>query len=136
MSTVQINQGNPGLYPLSRVSPATPPPPPANPSVTNMAIFPDYSSFPPQAIVSGIPAGTNPSAIDIDPTIGVAVVAEAGSSTATPPVAGGVQFYAIAKGTLTPVDSTRSEEHTSELQSRGHLVCRLLLEKKKNNNYE
>src|SRR5439155_10781563 len=27
----------------------------------------------------------------------------------------------------------RSEEHTSELQSRGHLVCRLLLEKKKRN---
>src|SRR5207253_5968043 len=29
------------------------------------------------------------------------------------------------------VDKTRSEEHTSELQSRGDLVCRLLLEKKK-----
>src|SRR5690554_7155953 len=29
--------------------------------------------------------------------------------------------------------SRRSEEHTSELQSRPHLVCRLLLEKKKNN---
>src|SRR5690625_6191821 len=29
------------------------------------------------------------------------------------------------------VISKRSEEHTSELQSRGHLVCRLLLEKKK-----
>src|SRR3989449_8501568 len=28
--------------------------------------------------------------------------------------------------------TTRSEEHTSELQSRLHLVCRLLLEKKKN----
>src|SRR5437870_10464996 len=28
----------------------------------------------------------------------------------------------------------RSEEHTSELQSRGHLVCRLLLEKKKTEN--
>src|SRR5439155_8217733 len=28
----------------------------------------------------------------------------------------------------------RSEEHTSELQSRGHLVCRLLLEKKKDQN--
>src|SRR5437870_11467175 len=28
----------------------------------------------------------------------------------------------------------RSEEHTSELQSRGHLVCRLLLEKKKYTN--
>src|SRR5207253_10312092 len=27
--------------------------------------------------------------------------------------------------------TVRSEEHTSELQSRGHLVCRLLLEKKK-----
>src|SRR5690625_5067406 len=30
------------------------------------------------------------------------------------------------------IDWKRSEEHTSELQSRGHLVCRLLLEKKKN----
>src|SRR5690625_6213384 len=29
----------------------------------------------------------------------------------------------------------RSEEHTSELQSRGHLVCRLLLEKKKTAGY-
>src|SRR5207253_10851144 len=29
------------------------------------------------------------------------------------------------------VGRRRSEEHTSELQSRGHLVCRLLLEKKK-----
>src|SRR5690625_6743579 len=29
------------------------------------------------------------------------------------------------------LSGTRSEEHTSELQSRGHLVCRLLLEKKK-----
>src|SRR2546429_1479883 len=30
-----------------------------------------------------------------------------------------------------PLDVPRSEEHTSELQSRLHLVCRLLLEKKK-----
>src|SRR5690625_2098393 len=29
------------------------------------------------------------------------------------------------------LDYSRSEEHTSELQSRGHLVCRLLLEKNK-----
>src|SRR5690625_5503539 len=37
--------------------------------------------------------------------------------------------------TRLPVENydLRSEEHTSELQSRGHLVCRLLLEKKKNN---
>src|SRR2546421_4305555 len=31
-----------------------------------------------------------------------------------------------------PHQRTRSEEHTSELQSRSDLVCRLLLEKKKN----
>src|SRR5258707_8418936 len=35
--------------------------------------------------------------------------------------------------TPTPRDSTRSEEHTSELQSRQYLVCRLLLEKKNHN---
>src|SRR5690625_30951 len=44
-------------------------------------------------------------------------------------------FYApLAFGTVYApgwlVAATRSEEHTSELQSRGHLVCRLLLEKK------
>src|SRR2546429_5348051 len=33
-------------------------------------------------------------------------------------------------------DSNRSEEHTSELQSRLHLVCRLLLEKKKTKIHE
>src|SRR5690606_41363841 len=33
---------------------------------------------------------------------------------------------------LIPINATRSEEHTSELQSRENLVCRLLLEKKKN----
>src|SRR5690625_7110435 len=32
------------------------------------------------------------------------------------------------------LEMVRSEEHTSELQSRGHLVCRLLLEKKKREN--
>src|SRR5690606_41029445 len=31
---------------------------------------------------------------------------------------------------ILPVDASRSEEHTSELQSRENLVCRLLLEKK------
>src|SRR5690625_6970078 len=34
-------------------------------------------------------------------------------------------------GTGAPETRLRSEEHTSELQSRGHLVCRLLLETKK-----
>src|SRR3712207_7703524 len=36
-----------------------------------------------------------------------------------------------ASGTDPAADGTRSEEHTSELQSRQYLVCRLLLEKKK-----
>src|SRR5690625_5807825 len=40
-----------------------------------------------------------------------------------------------SNGDLHPLQKSfnacRSEEHTSELQSRGHLVCRLLLEKKK-----
>src|SRR2546422_7690936 len=36
------------------------------------------------------------------------------------------------RGWGTPRSRYRSEEHTSELQSRLHLVCRLLLEKKKN----
>src|SRR3712207_7693737 len=49
----------------------------------------------------------------------------------------------VEEGRLTPVtpvdrkvtyhDPCRSEEHTSELQSRQYLVCRLLLEKKKKN---
>src|SRR5258708_22443422 len=34
------------------------------------------------------------------------------------------------------IDWLRSEEHTSELQSPDHLVCRLLLEKKKKNKYQ
>src|SRR5947199_4422355 len=37
-------------------------------------------------------------------------------------------------GSITVIDHERSEEHTSELQSLRHLVCRLLLEKKKKKN--
>src|SRR5437870_10546716 len=37
----------------------------------------------------------------------------------------------LESGAMNPGSGKRSEEHTSELQSRGHLVCRLLLEKKK-----
>src|SRR2546429_797513 len=41
--------------------------------------------------------------------------------------------YASANVSLASEFPLRSEEHTSELQSRLHLVCRLLLEKKKKN---
>src|SRR5690625_6496992 len=42
---------------------------------------------------------------------------------------------ATVPATSTAPTTMRSEEHTSELQSRGHLVCRLLLEKKKTRQY-
>src|SRR5215208_7264767 len=50
--------------------------------------------------------------------------------------AAGIHSDGSLQGTARPCGShpARSEEHTSELQSRGHLVCRLLLEKKKKTN--
>src|SRR5690625_3695304 len=44
---------------------------------------------------------------------------------------GGINDLICKDLSLKNVEILRSEEHTSELQSRGHLVCRLLLEKKK-----
>src|SRR3712207_7265868 len=41
-------------------------------------------------------------------------------------------FQPVRAGGDVGPDADRSEEHTSELQSRQYLVCRLLLEKKKN----
>src|SRR5690554_7346609 len=46
----------------------------------------------------------------------------------------GLAHGATLAGHLLAIPEQRSEEHTSELQSRPHLVCRLLLEKKKHNN--
>src|SRR2546422_4265261 len=59
---------------------------------------------------------------------GRAVDAPGGSRAAAAPGPGGVQQ--ARDGPLSAARA-RSEEHTSELQSRLHLVCRLLLEKKK-----
>src|SRR2546422_3066879 len=57
--------------------------------------------------------------------------------TAIPLITGGVMSVVVnvesalvARLPAASFDFTRSEEHTSELQSRLHLVCRLLLEKK------
>src|SRR5258708_25385972 len=49
-------------------------------------------------------------------------------------------FYVTTEAMAEPAvgctaEQRRSEEHTSELQSPDHLVCRLLLEKKKKNEY-
>src|SRR5690625_5992505 len=43
-----------------------------------------------------------------------------------------LEAVAVEQAIDNMTEEDRSEEHTSELQSRGHLVCRLLLEKKKN----
>src|SRR2546429_6294841 len=48
------------------------------------------------------------------------------------PIQGEGGYVVPPPGYLKALRELRSEEHTSELQSRLHLVCRLLLEKKKN----
>src|SRR3712207_7847634 len=53
---------------------------------------------------------------------------------AVPPALGTADAFVEAEERAV-VGVRRSEEHTSELQSRQYLVCRLLLEKKKNNVY-
>ncbi|MGB2643602.1 MAG: hypothetical protein WBG02_12445 [Candidatus Acidiferrum sp.] len=90
-----VNSALPGLYSLS-VARTTPPLPFIdNPAVTNLALFPSYATNPPVLAGTITGVGTNPSAIDIDPTLGVVVVAETGSNA--------VQFYSIGTGTLTPI---------------------------------
>src|SRR2546422_3372204 len=51
-------------------------------------------------------------------------------------IATGAEYRRLAIDGLSRIEGAgvRSEEHTSELQSRLHLVCRLLLEKKKKSN--
>src|SRR5271166_964095 len=56
------------------------------------------------------------------------------SSAATASPKRGCAFSPVPTAVPPIASSSRSEEHTSELQSRGHLVCRLLLEKKKKKN--
>lgn len=95
-----INNGLPGLYSLF-VARTTPPLPFAdNPAVTDLAVFPNYSTNPPTPAAAAVPAGTNPGAIAIDSTLGVVAVAEVGSDATKP---GAVQFYSIGNGTLTAI---------------------------------
>src|SRR5690625_6334197 len=79
--------------------------------------------------------------INLDDNVKQTIVIIAGIAAAIGPVliAMGMLLESIntigvaiqSLGTVFGGVSLRSEEHTSELQSRGHLVCRLLLEKKK-----
>src|SRR5947209_14333378 len=59
----------------------------------------------------------------------------AGSTTGSANCMTGPRSTCIRGRARMQVDLGRSEEHTSELQSRQYLVCRLLLEKKKKKTY-
>src|SRR5206468_12308888 len=82
----------------------------------------DLHSFPTRrsSDLHGLPGTTRPSSPGTTPTIR----APCSKSAIRPPFS-----IALAAAICWPVP--RSEEHTSELQSRSDLVCRLLLEKKK-----
>ncbi len=95
LSSGGFNSLSPGLYPLSVARTTLPNPTPSNPSVTNIALFPDYSATPPKVVGGATPAGTDPSAVDIDTRIGTLAVAETGSNQ--------VQFFSIGSGSLTLV---------------------------------
>src|SRR5690606_42103348 len=65
------------------------------------------------------------------PARGLEVIHVDGGDGQRQRVAGVMRGTASARGVELSVQHRRSEEHTSELQSREHLVCRLLLAKKK-----
>src|SRR5690625_6792280 len=94
------------------------------------------------AAVAGSPDAEMPRTIPTMKPMIQLVITATGIATATtipptrafprPITAAMIATTSTARLTITfATQSRRSEEHTSELQSRGHLVCRLLLEKKK-----
>jgi DNA-binding beta-propeller fold protein YncE len=88
-----VNSSLPGLYPLSVARTQPPNPTPNNPSVTNIAVYPDYSTVPPSVSSTTTPAGIGPSAMDIDTKLGILAVAETNSNL--------VQFFGIGVNSLT-----------------------------------
>src|SRR5690625_6591119 len=80
-----------------------------------------------QTLNSTKPANGNSPGSQSSPSLNTTMKPAAGSLFTTPLPPRVTRIFSIS----TPIQVKRSEEHTSELQSRGHLVCRLLLEKKK-----
>src|SRR5256886_4419576 len=77
----------------------------------------------------GIPASTSPpTALPISPPFGSS---STGKTEFASQASGGDPPRTSSRCRLGISTATRSEEHTSELQSQSNLVCRLLLEKKK-----
>src|SRR5699024_11239403 len=79
--------------------------------------------------------GRMPSAVGYQPTLAeeMGLLQERITSTKTGSITSVQAVYVPADDLTDPSPATRSEEHTSELQSRFDLVCRLLLEKNKGN---
>src|SRR5690625_5858574 len=72
-------------------------------------------------------------ALPISPAAGSAAAGSAAAGSGTCAARPNVQrwwSWSWCSSSVRRAPAQRSEEHTSELQSRGHLVCRLLLEKK------
>src|SRR5439155_26706690 len=104
--------------------------PPSSPSLllsrprpARSPLFPYTTLF--RSGVSGVPPGatlTPPSPI----APGQSTQFFINTTVSTPPAS----YTLTVTGKRREASRRRSEEHTSELQSRGHLVCRLLLQKK------
>src|SRR3712207_8564291 len=84
---------------------------------------PRSTLFPYTTLFRSIDSGTTVGLTEIDAVAGTVDTSELGD----------LNPNAQAAVAVHPHSNLRSEEHTSELQSRQYLVCRLLLEKKKNN---
>src|SRR5215208_1637189 len=85
---------------------------------------------PSAAVTNSFPSTTTRTMAAFRPDVPMVCRVIARTRSAASPVTG---VAAGVAGAARPERTWRSEEQTSELQSRGHLVCRLLLEQKKKN---
>src|SRR5690625_6338272 len=81
-------------------------------------------------VLSNIPT-SSPSILVVTPPTSLTIIFPAAISHGSSLIVKYAPIIPSATCANSNAAEPRSEEHTSELQSRGHLVCRLLLEKKK-----
>src|SRR5690625_5452696 len=118
----------PPMPPIPPIPPGIPPPAPIPPS--SLSPFLDGFSTTTASVVS-ISAATDAA---FSSAVRVTLVGSITPASIRSSYFSLLALYPNAPSPSSTFCTTRSEEHTSELQSRGHLVCRLLLEKKKKNN--
>src|SRR5258708_23930158 len=90
-------------------------------------LFPYTTLFRSTVAVPGAAVSISPSSLVIEPSAGFTFTAAVSGTTAGQSTA---VTWSVQEGASGGTVDSRSEEHTSELQSPDHLVCRLLLEKK------